>query len=153
MAAMISGKVSYYSCLNCVTRIICISNLPTVLFGKRTIFARRCARSIRTGGTGRRGDRETLGVGERESGRVEDSRTGGRGDGERWHWRRIAPTPGRIAAVKGRGEVGGIAVHGASPIAEPAFQPRPITINSTIEDILLITEEEFRIAFKGSAVK
>jgi len=37
--------------------------------------------------------------------------------------------------------------------AEPAFQPREITISSTVEDILLLTEEQFRDEFKGSAVK
>jgi epoxyqueuosine reductase len=45
------------------------------------------------------------------------------------------------------------ALHGASPNLEPAFQPRPITINSTVEDILLLSEEDFRTAFKGSPVK
>ena len=45
------------------------------------------------------------------------------------------------------------AIHGASPTMEAVFQPRPITINSTVADILLLTEEEFRTAFKGSPVK
>lgn len=36
---------------------------------------------------------------------------------------------------------------------EPAFQPRLITVSSTTEDILLLTEEQFRTAFRGSAVK
>ncbi len=34
--------------------------------------------------------------------------------------------------------------HGASPTTEPAFQPRDITVNSTVQDLLLLTEEEFR---------
>lgn len=37
--------------------------------------------------------------------------------------------------------------------SEPAFQPRAIVVGSTIEDILLLSEEQFWIAFKGSAVK
>ncbi len=41
----------------------------------------------------------------------------------------------------------------ASPASEPAFQPREITLNSTVADLLLLTEEEFRIQFKGSPVK
>lgn len=50
---------------------------------------------------------------------------------------------------RGRGQV----VKTGEPTAEPAFQPRDITVNSTLEDILLMTQEEFRVAFKGSAVK
>ena len=44
-------------------------------------------------------------------------------------------------------------IHGASPTTEPAFQPREITINSTVKDILMLTEEQFRVMFKGSPVK
>jgi hypothetical protein len=45
------------------------------------------------------------------------------------------------------------ALHGASPTLEPAFQPRNITIHSTVQGILMLTEEQFRVAFKGSPVK
>ena len=41
----------------------------------------------------------------------------------------------------------------ASPTSEPAFQSREITLNSTVADLLLLTEEEFRTQFKGSPVK
>ncbi len=44
-------------------------------------------------------------------------------------------------------------VHGACPTTDPAFQPRDITTNSTVEDILALTEDQFRVAFKGSPVK
>lgn len=37
--------------------------------------------------------------------------------------------------------------------SEPAFQPREVTQSSTLSDILLLTEEEFRLKFKGSPVK
>ncbi len=43
--------------------------------------------------------------------------------------------------------------HGSTPTPEPAFQPRNITIHSTVQDILMLTEEQFRVAFKGSPVK
>ena len=39
------------------------------------------------------------------------------------------------------------------PTEELAFQPRDVTQNSTVTDLLLLTEEEFRTAFKGSPVK
>ena len=41
----------------------------------------------------------------------------------------------------------------ATPTEEPAYQPRPITQNSTLSNLLLLTEEEFRERFKGSPVK
>ena len=39
------------------------------------------------------------------------------------------------------------------PTTEPAFQPRDVTANSTVSDLLYLTEEEFRQKFKGSPVK
>jgi len=36
---------------------------------------------------------------------------------------------------------------------EPAFQPREVTSGSTLADLLLMGEEEFRVKFKGSPVK
>ena len=41
----------------------------------------------------------------------------------------------------------------AAPTQEPSFQPRDITRNSTLKDLLLLSEEEFRAQFKGSPVK
>ncbi len=41
----------------------------------------------------------------------------------------------------------------ATSTSEPAFQPREIALNSTVSDLLLLTEEEFRTQFKGSPVK
>ncbi len=43
--------------------------------------------------------------------------------------------------------------HRALPTDDPAFQPRDITVNSTVSDLLYLTEEEFREKFKGSPVK
>jgi epoxyqueuosine reductase len=39
------------------------------------------------------------------------------------------------------------------PTQEPAFQPREITSNPRLVDLLLMDEEEFRAKFKGSPVK
>ena len=39
------------------------------------------------------------------------------------------------------------------PTQEPAFQPREVTIESTVTDLLSLTEEAFREKFKGSPVK
>lgn len=39
------------------------------------------------------------------------------------------------------------------PTDEPAFQPRDVTINSKVTDLLFMTDEEFREKFKGSPVK
>ena len=39
------------------------------------------------------------------------------------------------------------------PTDEPAFQPRDVTINSKVTDLLYMTDEEFREKFKGSPVK
>ena len=39
------------------------------------------------------------------------------------------------------------------PTEEPAFQPRDVTISSSVTDLLYLTEEEFREKFKGSPVK
>ncbi|MCW3098634.1 MAG: putative iron-sulfur cluster binding protein [Chthonomonadaceae bacterium] len=39
------------------------------------------------------------------------------------------------------------------PTEEPAFQPRDVTVNSSVTDLLYLTEEEFREKFKGSPVK
>jgi epoxyqueuosine reductase len=39
------------------------------------------------------------------------------------------------------------------PTSEAAFQPREITVNSAVDGILEMTEEEFRSKFKGSPVK
>src|SRR5947209_3250691 len=39
------------------------------------------------------------------------------------------------------------------PTVEPAFQPRPATTGRTLEELALLTEEEFRDQFKGSPVK
>ena len=47
----------------------------------------------------------------------------------------------------------GGSIHGSSPTSEPAFQPRPITTNPKLTDLLYMTQEEFSSAFKGSAVK
>ena len=44
-------------------------------------------------------------------------------------------------------------VRRATSTLEPAFQPREITLNSTVSDLLLLTEDEFRAQFKGSPVK
>ena len=41
----------------------------------------------------------------------------------------------------------------AIPTEEPAFQPRAITDQSKRADLLALTEEEFRAAFRGSPVK
>lgn len=41
----------------------------------------------------------------------------------------------------------------SSPTEEPAFQPRPVTTQSTVSDLLLMTEEEFREKFRRSPVK
>lgn len=41
----------------------------------------------------------------------------------------------------------------AVPTEDPAFQPRDITTNSKVTDLLLLTGEEFRANFKGSPVK
>jgi epoxyqueuosine reductase len=40
----------------------------------------------------------------------------------------------------------------AIPTAEPAFQARPVT-SSSISELAEMSEEEFRVAFKGSPVK
>jgi hypothetical protein len=45
------------------------------------------------------------------------------------------------------------APHGATSTAEPAFQPRDITTNTKLTDLLYMTQDEFSAAFKGSAVK
>ena len=39
------------------------------------------------------------------------------------------------------------------PTEEPAFQPWDVTVNSSVTDLLYLTEEEFREKFKGSPVK
>ncbi len=39
------------------------------------------------------------------------------------------------------------------PTAEPAFQPREITSNPPLIDLMLLSEQEFREKFKGSPVK
>jgi epoxyqueuosine reductase len=39
------------------------------------------------------------------------------------------------------------------PTGEPAFQPRDVTINSMVSDVLYLTEQEFRVKFKASPVK
>lgn len=39
------------------------------------------------------------------------------------------------------------------PTSEPSFQPRAATTGRTLEELSLLTEEEFREQFKGSAVK
>jgi len=39
------------------------------------------------------------------------------------------------------------------PTEEPAYQPRDVTANSTVSNLLYLTEEEFRQKFKGSPVK
>ena len=39
------------------------------------------------------------------------------------------------------------------PTEEPAYQSRDVTVNSTVSDLLYLTEEEFRQKFKGSPVK
>jgi epoxyqueuosine reductase len=39
------------------------------------------------------------------------------------------------------------------PTEEPAYQPRDVTVSSTVTDLLYLTEEEFRENFKGSPVK
>src|SRR5213082_3020643 len=39
------------------------------------------------------------------------------------------------------------------PTTEPAFQSREVTSSSTLVDLLLMDEEEFREKFKGSPVK
>lgn len=41
----------------------------------------------------------------------------------------------------------------SSPTSDPAFQPRDVTSQSNLVDLLLLTEEEFRAKFKGSTVK
>jgi len=41
----------------------------------------------------------------------------------------------------------------STPTSEPAFQPRDITVNSKVTDLLYLTDEEFREKFKGSPVK
>jgi epoxyqueuosine reductase len=41
----------------------------------------------------------------------------------------------------------------ASPTSEPAFQPRETTVGRTLGELAEMTEEEFRVAFKGSPVK
>ena len=41
----------------------------------------------------------------------------------------------------------------AEPTEEPAYQPRPVTKNPKLIDLLLMNEEEFRAKFKGSPVK
>jgi epoxyqueuosine reductase len=40
-----------------------------------------------------------------------------------------------------------------SPTTEPAFQPRDITVKSTLSDLSDLSEQDFRQQFKGSAVK
>ena len=59
---------------------------------------------------------------------------------------------GEDAGVGGQG-LGVREIHGASPTTDPAFKPRDITVTSTISKLMLLTEEEFRVAFKGSPVK
>jgi epoxyqueuosine reductase len=54
--------------------------------------------------------------------------------------------------VRGQGSGAG-EIHGASPTTDPAFKPRDITVTSSISKLMLLTEEEFRVAFKGSPVK
>ena len=39
------------------------------------------------------------------------------------------------------------------PTSDPDFQPRDVTLDSTVTDLLYMTEEEFRAKFKGSPVK
>ena len=39
------------------------------------------------------------------------------------------------------------------PTEDPAFQPRDITVNSRVTDLLYLTEDAFREKFKGSPVK
>jgi len=39
------------------------------------------------------------------------------------------------------------------PTTEPAFQPRDVTVNTKLTDLLYLTQEEFSEKFKGSAVK
>jgi len=39
------------------------------------------------------------------------------------------------------------------PTEEPAFQPRDVTTNSKVTDLLYMTDEDFREKFKGSPVK
>ena len=41
----------------------------------------------------------------------------------------------------------------SKPTTEPAFQPRPITTQSTLGDLMGISEEDFRSAFRKSPVK
>ncbi len=41
----------------------------------------------------------------------------------------------------------------AFPTREPAFQPRQATTNVKVTDLLYMTDEEFRAAFRGSPVK
>ena len=41
----------------------------------------------------------------------------------------------------------------STPTTEPAFQPRDITVNSKVTDLLYLTDEEFREKFKVSPVK
>lgn len=60
---------------------------------------------------------------------------------------------GRAAGAEYSTSIESRAIHGASPTTEPAFRPRSVTINSTLEDILLMTHEEYRVAFKVSPVK
>jgi epoxyqueuosine reductase len=40
-----------------------------------------------------------------------------------------------------------------TPTTDPAYQPREVTSNSTLAELLLMDEEEFRKKFKGSPVK
>lgn len=40
-----------------------------------------------------------------------------------------------------------------APTEEPAFQPRKVTVNSKVTDLLSMTDEDFRAAFKNSPVK
>ena len=61
------------------------------------------------------------------------------------------PLPSEERAAVGR--LGGGQINGASPTAEPVFQPRDVTVNSTVEDILPLNEERFRVQFPRSAVK
>jgi len=41
----------------------------------------------------------------------------------------------------------------SSPTSEPALQPRHITVNNKLTDLLRLTDADFRVKFKGSPVK
>ena len=54
-----------------------------------------------------------------------------------------------IPGIRGVPVVVGL-IHGASATTEPAFQPRDVTTNPKLTDLLYMTQEEFSAAFKGN---